>query len=321
MSSYNRVIFENTVKVRCANQHDNEQLIQLLTLNQITEQVEGINATGRGKFFEIKFKNKETYDRIISNGINCCHHDELYLAEPAYEDHKTRIRANNVPIGDSGLRIRQFIERNGYRIVHSSRYMFDERLRIESGVISFIAEKLEGWQVLPPFIKMFGRKIGLRHDEQEWERQDEAAEEPSVADDDGDEQASRPFGRERPPAPPSSAWGSRKLNVKVPETFNFGPTALPTQNPVDDDGFTLVTRGGVRSNPNQISQTIPLQNRFETEAGMQWDPYDDSGILARVADSVSDGPTKRNTGRRKKNHPNNLQPQARNRKRIAKELS
>ena len=87
-----------------------EQLIQLLTLNHVTNEVIGINATGRGKFFEIKFKNKDTYDRVLKNGFNCCHHGELYLAEPAYDSEKTRIRANNVPIGDSGFKIKQFIE-------------------------------------------------------------------------------------------------------------------------------------------------------------------------------------------------------------------
>lgn len=307
MSAYNKLIFENTVKIRANNVHKNEELIQLLTLNHIKHDVEGINSVGKGKFFEIKCKNKETYQRLLTNGLQCCHHNECYLAEPAYEEAKTRIKANNVPIGESGRKIRQYIERNGYRVVHYTRYMMDEKLGIESGIMSFIAEKLEGWKVLPYYTTIFGRRIGLMHDEQREAEEDSEADSDSQPESENERQP-EPVNGFGPTAPPPSdaAWGAPNFIPEQTPRFDFGPATPSFATTKEaDDGFKTVrsrNRGTFRA-PLKAPPTsgVALSNRFDT-AGMEWDPYDSTGIIppAKISSEEEISSRKKTSGRRNK---------------------
>ena len=166
-------IYENTVKFSCNNEHNEQQVLQMLTNRGDKNKIWGINVANRGKIVEIKYKNKNDGIKIIQTGIYDNEFEETYIVEPALDTSRTTITSFNVPLGASGSSIQQFLEEKHFKVTsHERQNIRYGDSAVYTGVIKFRCEKLNGFQNLPNY-KIFynNRRIGLRHAEQYEERQ------------------------------------------------------------------------------------------------------------------------------------------------------
>ena len=171
-------IYEDTVKFSCNNEHNEQDIFDMLAYRGYKNAIWGINLTNRGKNAEIMFCNKHDSVKLIPTGIYDENFKATYIVEPAFDISKTVITVFNVPLGASGHCIQQYLEENKLKVIsHERQSVKNGDTSVYTGVLKFRCSKLDGFENLPTY-KIFynNRKLGIRHSEQ-YEEKNGIAEE------------------------------------------------------------------------------------------------------------------------------------------------
>ena len=161
-------IYENTVKFTCNNEHNEQEVLDMLTYRGMQNRIWGINLTNRGKMVEIKLGHQNDNTKLIQTGIYDEKNNCTFIVEPAFDTNKTIITVFNVPLGESGSCIQQYLEENNLKVLSRERQNVKYGdFSVYTGVIKYRCNKLNGFEILPTFKTFYNnRKVGIRHAEQ-----------------------------------------------------------------------------------------------------------------------------------------------------------